>query len=168
MCNYKSFVLTPNIGVSWCEVEEHHTILERLGIKDDSFPPAAVTFLLLEVGEGKMENYMLDNPPSQLPLWYLDHEREYKIKVARLLKLINSIDAKHKPLDDEYDAKRKPLDDEYDAKRKPLYDEYLAKHKPLYDEYLAKRKPLDDELAAIEGYVGNRYEAVNVCYKTSM
>ena len=135
MCNYKSFVLTPNIGVSWCEVEEHHTILERLGIKDDSFPPAAVTFLLLEVGEGKMENYMLDNPPSQLPLWYLDHEREYKIKVARLLKLINSID---------------------------------AKRKPLYDEYLAKRKPLDDELAAIEGYVGNRYEAVNVCYKTSM
>jgi hypothetical protein len=154
MCNYKSLVLTPNIGVNWCEVEEHHTILERLGIKDESSTPAAVAFLLLEVGEGRMDNYELDDPPTRLPLWYSDHEREYKTKVERLLKLINPVEAKRKFLYDEYEAKRKLLYDEYLAKRKPLYDEYEAKRKLLYDEYEAKHKLLYDELTTIEGFVG--------------
>ena len=92
MCNFKSFVLTPNLGVHWCEDDKHHVIINRLNIKDIS--EFGKSFLLLTVINGKMKNYQLDNPPDMLPLWYVDHEREYKNKVRSILKQIMPIWAK--------------------------------------------------------------------------
>ena len=157
MCEYKSFVLTPDLGVHWCERDDHHIILGRMGIKDDS--QFNKGYMYLEVLEGKMKNYQLDDPPDELPSWYADHEREYKNKVKRLLKPINAIKAKRKLLDDDCEAKRKSLDDDYWAKRKPLDDDYEAKRKSLDYDYWAKRKPLDDDYWAKRKSLDDDYEA---------
>lgn len=83
MCNFKSFVLLPDLQVKWYEGDYHSVILDYLGIEDES--QFDKKFLKLEVLGGNMDNYTLDKDTDNLPGWYTEHEREYKNKVKNIL-----------------------------------------------------------------------------------
>jgi len=92
MCNFKSFVLLPDLQVRWYEEDRHCVILERLGIEDKG--QFDKKFLKLEVLGGNMENYTLDEDTDNLPTWYTEHKREYKNKVKKILIKILDINSR--------------------------------------------------------------------------
>jgi len=93
MCNFKSFVLLPDLQVRWYEGDYHSVILDSIGREDKS--EFDKNFLKLEVLEGNVDNYTLDEDDTDnLPSWYTEHEREYKNKVKNIL--IKILDIKHK------------------------------------------------------------------------
>ena len=187
MCEYFSCIVTRDLRILWCEEVSHEATIARAGLKDDYEDAVNRPFVRLEVPEGDMDRYRVDEE-STLPLWYIIAEDDIRGKVKKLVRKLNPLRqarnklyaeqklvrdklyAEQKLVRDKLYAEQQTARDKLDAEQQPAWDKLDAEQQPAWDKLGAEQQSARDKLGVeqqlawsalfggIEGYLPGRQE----------
>ena len=176
MCEYFSCIVTRDLRILWCEEVSHEATIARAGLKDDYEDAVNRPFVRLEVPEGDMDRYRVDEE-STLPLWYIIAEDDIRGKVKKLVRKLNLLRQARNKLYAEQQtawdklyaeqqsargklyAERQPARDKLNAEQRQARDKLNAEQRQAWDKLDAEQQPAKDKLDAEQQLVRDKLDA---------